>query len=342
MNFGKNPPFKKFKFYKDLTEDSFCGLDLGDSFIVFNSIDNILYLIYSNENKSIISYNIIDNKKINEIKNAHTKKIFNFRNILDTKNKRDLIISISYDQNIKLWDINNFQCILDLTNINKNGWIYSACFLYNNYNIFIITSNSNYFEYNIEPIKIYDLNGNKISEINDSNYNTYFINTYYDTKLNKIFIITGNAGYSSSYDLNMNKIYHQYIDNGNDSENACTHDSIIINLDNEGIVKLIESSIDGQIRIWNFHIGILLNKIRISDSALYGLCLLNEEYLYIGCEEKVIKILKLSDGTIMDNNLIGHKRDVITIKKIMHPEFKECILSQGLHHDQIKLWINTD
>ena len=44
----------------------------------------------------------------------------------------------------------------------------------------------------------------------------------------------------------------------------------------------------------------------------------------------------------MDDNLIGHKRDVITIKKIMHPEFKECILSQGLHHDQIKLWINSD
>ena len=120
-----------------------------------------------------------------------------------------------------------------------------------------------------------------------------------------------------------------------------THDSIIMTLDNEGIAKLIESSIDGHIRIWNFHTGILLNKIKIGISALYGLCLLNEEYLFIGCEDKTIKILKLSNGTIMDHNLIGHKRDVITIKKIIHPEFKECLLSQGLQSDQIKLWINS-
>ena len=341
MNFDNNPPFKKFKLYKDLTKDSFCTLDLDNSFIVFNSIDNILYLIYSNEEKSIISNNIIDNKKINEIKNAHNKKVFSYRHILDTKKERDLIISISYDQNIKLWNINNFQCILDLTNINKNGWIYSACFLNNNDNLFIITSNSNYFGQIIEPIKIYDLKGRKICEINDSNYNTYFINVYYDNKYDKNFIITGNAGYSTSYDFDMNKKYHQYIDNGNDSEYGCTHDSIIMTLDNEGIAKLIESSIDGHIRIWNFHTGILLNKIRIGISALYGLCLLNEEYLFIGCEDKTIKILKLSNGTIMDHNLIGHKRDVITIKKIIHPEFKECLLSQGLQSDQIKLWINS-
>ena len=341
MNFDNNPPFKKFKLYKDLTKDSFCTLDLDNSFIVFKSIDNILYLIYSNEEKSIISYNIIDNKKINEIKNAHNKKVFSYRHILDTKNERDLIISISCDQNIKLWNINNFECILDLTNINKNGWIYSACFLNNNDNIYIITSNSNYFDQNIEPIKIYDLNGNKISEINDSNYNTYFINSYYDTKFNKNFIITGNAGYTTSFDFNKNKIYHQYIDNENDIEYACTHDSIIVILDNEGITKLIESSVDGHIRIWNFHTCILFNKIKICNSALYGLCLLNEEYLFIGCEDKTIRILKLSNGRIMDHNLIGHKRDVIAIKKIIHPEFKECLLSQGLQKDQIKLWINS-
>jgi len=342
MNLDNNPSFKKFKLYKDLTTDSYCSLDLYNSFIVFNSIDDILYLIYSTEEKSIITYNIIDNKKINEIKNAHNKKIFQYRHILDTKNERDLLISISCDQNIKLWNANNFQCLLNLTNINKSGWVYAACFLNNKDNLFIITSNSNYFDYNIEPIKVYDLNGNKISKINDSNYNTYFINTFYDNKFNKIFIITGNAGYITSYDFNMNKIYHQYIDQDNDKENACTHDNIIMNIDNEKIAKLIESSVDGYVRIWNFHTGILFNKIKISNSALYGLCLLNEEYLFIGCEDKTIKILNLNTATILDHNLIGHKRDVITIKKIMHPKFKECIISQGLQNDQIKLWVNSD
>ena len=86
----------------DLRLDSYCYIVLDNSFNVFKSIDNILYLIYTNKNNSIISYNLINNCKIIEIKNAHKQYITNFRYYLDKKNKRDLIISISaYDNNIK-------------------------------------------------------------------------------------------------------------------------------------------------------------------------------------------------------------------------------------------------
>ena len=79
-----------------------------NSFISFKSIYDILYLIYSTKKNAIIFYNLINNKKINEIKNAHQESITNFRHYLDSYNKRDLIISISLvDNNIKLWNIKN-------------------------------------------------------------------------------------------------------------------------------------------------------------------------------------------------------------------------------------------
>ena len=95
---------------------------LDNTFIVFTSIENIITIIYADINLSIISYNLNDNKKINEIKNAHKNEISNFRHFLDKNNKRDLIISISAkDNNLKLWNYNNFECLINLDKIYSEG-----------------------------------------------------------------------------------------------------------------------------------------------------------------------------------------------------------------------------
>ena len=53
---------KKLFDFRDLIEDNI------SDFIVFNSINDILTLIYCNKNNSIISYDLITNKKIIEVK----------------------------------------------------------------------------------------------------------------------------------------------------------------------------------------------------------------------------------------------------------------------------------
>ncbi len=70
-----------------------------------------------------------------------------------------------YDNNLKLWDI-TFNCLVNLKNVNKEGYLFSATVLNNNNQNYIITSNCNY-SYNCDPIKIFDFNGNKINEINE-------------------------------------------------------------------------------------------------------------------------------------------------------------------------------
>ena len=63
--------------------------------VVFKSIDDKILFIYSNIKSSIISYNLSDNKIINEIKKAHITYITNIKHYLYEDKKQDLIISIS-------------------------------------------------------------------------------------------------------------------------------------------------------------------------------------------------------------------------------------------------------
>ena len=127
-NMSNNSDCKEIKLLKNLVIDSYSNLWRNDTFVIFKSIKNFILLIYTNEKKSIISFDIINNKKINEIYNAHQEYITNFRYYLDFINKRDLILSISsYDNHLKLWNINInniFECLLDIKDIIKKViWI---------------------------------------------------------------------------------------------------------------------------------------------------------------------------------------------------------------------------
>ena len=305
--------------------------DLDNSFTVFESINDILYLIYTNNNNSIICYDLNEQKKIIELKNTHSESITNFNHYLDEINKRDLIMSVScLDNNIRIWNLNNFECIQNITNINNVGILCSACFIKENNQIYIITSNYNK-NGNSECIKVFDLNGQKIKEINNSNEKTYFIDIYYDKILSKNYIITGNLNYVKSYDYSGHQLYHKYYDNDKHS-----HMSILIN-NNKNIIKLIESSYE-TIRIWNFHSGLLLNKIKINDIFLFGICLWNDNYLFVGCSDNTIKLIELKNGLIV-KSLISHINRVITVKKIIHPKYGNCLISQNIKKIEIKLWV---
>ena len=106
----------------------------------------------------------------------------------------------------------------------------------------------------------------------------------------------------------------------------------------EDIIKLIESCYDGNIRIWDFHKGNLLNKINISNEWLRGICLWNKNYLFVGCDDKTIKLIDLNKNIII-KDLIKANRDMLTVKKICHYKYGECLVSQGWKDEQIKLWM---
>ena len=316
------------QFYKNLSNDSYSNYWLDNTIAVFKSIYEIIYLIFSNKNKSIIFYNIIDEKIIKEIKNAHNYYITNFRHYLDKINKRDLLMSISADdRNIKIWNINNSECLLNIKNIYNNGFLYSACFLNDNNQNYIITSICDF----PSPIKVFDFNGIKIKEINDSCDDTGLIDIYYDYKLYNTYIVTGNRGYIKSYNYRDYQIYHKYQDNI-----LSNYIDSIIFIKNE-IIKMI-GSCGGNIIIWDFHSGILLNRIKFKNCLLKGISLWNNNYLFIGCENSEIILIELNKGIII-KTLKGHNQFVLTIKRIIHPIYGKCLISQGID-DKINFWIS--
>ena len=342
-SFNKKETFKAPKnitYISDIINNSFAGYSYEDSFIIFQSIDNIIQLVYATKEKTIISYDLEQKRNIAKRFKAHKHFITNFKYIFDRVNNKDFVMSLSKkDNNIKIWNANSWEIISEIIDVNKNNFLYSACFLQNDNDIFIITSNGkNLQSYQtnetFENMKLYTLKGEFIKEINDTNDSTYFIDTYYDNNLSKIFIVTGNYNYVKSYDFDNNKLYHKYFENNNG-----IHPSVIINKIGEKI-KLIESCEDGNIRIWGFHSGDLIRKINTENNNLYGICLWNENYIFVGCKDQSIKLIELKNGLLI-KNLKGHNGRIISFKKIILPNNKECLLSQGLD-GTIKLWTYSE
>ena len=322
---------KKQKLFKVIAKDSYKHsyffAELNNTFIIFKSINGIFYLTYSKIN-SIINYDILNYKIISEIKNAHNSKITNFRYCSDSINKRDLVLSISKDDNIlKLWNVTNFECILNINNVNTKGVLNSGCFLKDSKMIKILSTNFN-SDGNPEPIKLFDLSGKKISEIKDKytkNENCYFIDTFNSKKKSSAtYIITANFGYVKSYKFNNGKIYHIY---KNKNEKTEGHRYITTGV-NGSMVQLFESYY-GNINIWDFHKGEKISEITCSKNPINGLILLNDKQLLVGAV-KSIKVVDLKKR-ITVNDLISDKKyeeEVCVMEKFVHPLNFQCLVFQ--------------
>jgi len=318
-----------------LTDDSYANNVIDNTFVIFNSRENYIYLIYSTEDKNIQCMNINTKKIIKILLNPHNNNyISNLRYNFDKNNNRDLILSVSKEINhIKIWDINNWDCIVDLKNIYSCGFIRSACIMNADNSNYIIVSNDD--EFNL--IKIFDFNCLKINELPKSEDICYFIDSYYDKKKSNYYILSGNRLCVKSFDFKENKLYKKYSEQNSKSG----HYSIIINTKDD-ITNLIESDTDGFIRIWNFHSASLLKKITAcQDIRLNGICLWNENYLFSGCNDNTIILIDLNND-IVSKKLKSHEDKVCSIKKIFHPQYGECLVTQGYKKDQIRIWISKN
>lgn len=325
------------KYTFNIINDSYVKAPLNETFITFKTIDNFLYLIYSSKNSLINCYDLIKLQKICEIKeeNINTSRYVNFKHYLDNISKRDLVISIfCTNDKIKLWNVKNWECILNIKNINNSPDLGCACFINNNNEIYIITSCRNN-KCETRSIKAFDLNGNFLKEINNSKEASLYIDSYYDSKTNNNYIISCSLNHVKSYNFNKNELFHEYSDTNN-NELYCYY-----TLFNDKDVNLITSCYDGNIRIFNFFSGILINKIKIDNHILFEICLWEDNYLFIGTGDNNIKLIDLKNKRII-KNLSGHMNAVVNVKRTVHPFYGKCLISQGKNYDKIILWILND
>ena len=229
---------------------------------------------------------------------------------------------------IKIWNINNLECLYTFDKILN---LYSACILYDlNGQINIIIDCQN------EHLKVFDLNGNTIKNINIENKSKLSIEYYYDNDLCKNYIITGNDKVDNitSYDYNEDKIYHTY-DNYEDSINSI---NIIKEKDK---VLLIYSTKYFTFAIFNFHTAELIKSLSFYNKNEFltkCMCYWDCEYIFIGYyikigryhhNEKNYYLIKLID---LNKDELSEKEFVIkdllkTLRKINHPQ-KNYLISQ--------------
>ena len=340
--FQKKPNFKIIRnieeeFFKNKTEKKEEGIGyIYCKICVFKSIDDIYYLIYSKSNKSIISYNIMTNQKLNEIKEAHDNPVTFFQHYLDTKNQRDLLLSLPYrSMNLKIWNVKNFECILDFNNINLMFSISASCFL----NIFdeiytiIIETIDEVLSSNVKNnMKVYDLKGNLIKEINNSD-KSYVdgIITYYDKNFGTNYIVAESNYNIYAYDYEKNKKYHIY-----KQYNDLINKSLLI-YDKGKIIKLFNCCSGGRLRIWDFHKGKLLYNVNvIGDSYFYlnDINFYDDENLFVACENRTIYLLNLKYGIVIDK-ISKHKGSVLFVKKMTTEKYGDILISQG---NNIIIW----
>ena len=320
------------KIYKTVTQSSYILYTISNTFASFCSLNNDLLLVYATKNKSIECFDLIKNKFHKTILNAHNGLILTIRHYCSTNIIKDLILSGSNDYCVKIWDVGTWSCIFNINKIYQKGNMYSVCILFDEFqkeNYVFTSSDSDY-------IKIWDFKGNFIKNINRTNNNeNYFIDTYYDNREYKYYLISGEMKCVKSYELNTHQLFRTY----SDGNSFCEHVSAFI-YEQGGIVKLVESEFYGSIRIWNFHTGNIIKKIDICRRIpLVSMCLWNENYLLASCVDNTIKLVDFKNYALI-KSFSGHNNEVCTIKKIIHPTFGECLLSQGLANDQIKMWVN--
>ena len=224
-----------------------------------------------------------------------------------------------------------------MVNINNSngenkGYLPYACLFYDNDQYYILSCNYKFIYKSNESISVLDFGGNIIKKINDSKDNSFFIDFYYNKNLSLKFILTGNKGFCKSYNYQKNTLYNKY----NDYNIYGCYNNVMINTSKNSI-KLIGTTLEGNISIWDFCSGQLLNKIKINEEGAYGNYFWKNNYLFIGCTYGKIKIIDLKREKII-KEFFAHKTDTITIKIINHPKYGECLVSQGDGLTEIKLW----
>lgn len=331
-NTSKSIP--KMSPYKILTNKALCKY-LGDNnFAVFKSLSEEIFLTYATPYNSIHFYNIEYERVTKHIKNAHESEITNFRYTYDKNYNRDLILSVSNQlKNIKVWDVNNLKCIVNIINAYSIGDLFSSCFLIdeNDKKNYIISIN---YEQNL---KIYDFEGTHVKEFDNSNDRSFLVDTFYNSKLMKYYIIVANEKFIISYNFYDGSIYNLYYEDNSNS----WHMNFIISSNDDG-TNLIESDTVGYVRVWDFDKGVMLKKLFIERKMrLRGICLWNYKYLFVGADDKKIKLIDLENDVELDS--LKCNDYVCTIKKLNCSKFGECLVFQGkIDHGEIKLWRNEN
>ena len=327
--------------------------DIFDIYYIINEKNqNVLYLAIKSQdfNSNIDIIDINNNEIVHQLKNGHqnNKTISLIKCFKHFERKKDYLISSTNKETIVL-DLNTFNIIHNIKS-KYNQFSYSSILLFNeNNNIYpnyIIISYSEK-NTNIEDfINIYNFEtGEYVKQLPDLNLVSCFYllpwNKYNNNYSKKNYIIACCNNKIIIYDIYNNKEDKLIYAELKNEENKISeyYSACIYTMKNKSINHkdlLYASSDIGKIYIWDLTTELLFNVINTYSDTLFSIILYNESYLLTGDTYGELIVIDLNLNKIISkiqtNNFFG----IISIKKKMHPQYKESILICG-RNDSIKL-----
>jgi WD40 repeat protein len=115
------------------------------------------------------------------------------------------------------------------------------------------------------------------------------------------------------------------IDSGECIQNYEGHSDYVTCLKQTPCGKLISGSKDGLIKIWNIYTGECLKTIAINVNltTIWCICLVSKNTFLCSSFSKVIKLLNLNTGSIVQR-FIGHEKCVFSIDNLTKSQFVSC------------------
>ena len=302
----------------------------GVCFFISRNDEYVLGYI-DNEYKSIIFYDINNNKELKKFNSAHdgytiyTIKYYDY-------SKYDMILSSSQYSLVKIWNFNESTKILNISSIFYDNYssyyiVYSSCIIFNknNFNIFCVTAD------NSDYIRMYnsDNNGNLDKNIGNNIQRYYIDSCELDEK--KYLIVGGYQGVEVYNYPDLNQ-YHYF----KEDNNSQYHYYAKIVETNHGY-NLIEVGSFNTINIWDFIDKKLISKIKPdTNNNLKGFVVINNEYLFIGSQDKSIKEFDIENKTLV-KSFNKHTSSVVGLKPAKDKNGNIYIISYG-QDKNIFLW----
>ena len=274
--------------------------------------------------KTIIFYDINNNNEIKKLNNAHDNNICTIKHY--PYDKYDIILSTSYNNDIKIWNFKEGLNILTISKIFESyNDVYSSCIIFNenNFNIFC----TGYNDY----IKQYNSKGEFIKNIGNKVYRYYIDSSEIEEK--KYLLVGGNKGIEV-YNYPELTEYYTFIE-GNDS-NYHNYAKII---KNNNTYNLIDTGYFNSIKIWNFLNKSFITKINSNtNNNLGGFTIINNRYLLIGSRDKNIKEFDIEKQMLI-KDINKHSNYVVGIKPVKDKNGNIFFVSYSYDSDRnIYLW----
>ena len=265
QNFSTIPKkLKKKNLYNNVNFNKFSS----QQFCVFKSLTNQDILVFPNSNEIII-YNLNFFQKMSNFK-IFKKEIRCIRYYRDYKKKKDLILVCGLDNKIILFDFFSLKILTCINNVSdKDCYVISVSMIFDiNDNYFI--SSSLFDKY----LKIWNSKGESIDVINEEE-KINFMDTFFDKKLAKYFIVIGTTCGSKTFDFEKRSLYLQY---------SFVQSYSLVCTEYLGESVLIESDYRANVvLIYDFHKGDILKEYKTANFEDYyyglGICLWNSNFI---------------------------------------------------------------